>query len=71
MGWVDGYDTCGHPGCDKVIESGLRYRCGILGTLGATGGGLYLCPDHINAYFARDEGGKHFGRRPRPDTRHC
>jgi len=60
MGWSigegkDGRDVgygvpalCDHPDCNKEINRGLSYVCGMINTDGEDRGcGLHFCPDHL------------------------
>jgi len=60
MGWAvgvgkDGRDIgygvpalCDHPDCDRKIDRGLSYVCGMINTDGEDRGcGLHFCPDHL------------------------
>lgn len=60
MGWSVGVDRdgrdigygvpalCDYPGCNKKIDRGLSYVCGMINTDGEDRGcGLHFCPDHM------------------------
>lgn len=60
MGWAvgtgkDGRDIgygvpalCDHPDCNKVIDRGLSFVCGMINTEGEERGcGLHFCQDHL------------------------
>lgn len=39
---------CDHPDCEKMIDRGLSYVCGMINTEGEDRGcGLHFCTDHL------------------------